>query len=96
MPAPAYIISRVADPIFAVVIGVSAAALRINREEEAKGNSTSQTIQTGLRYGYCPMNSFLICICANYGQATRSPFGTGLVKSPKTNMYQQRRHDIPC
>ncbi|XWX01896.1 hypothetical protein V2A60_009925 [Cordyceps javanica] len=49
MPAPTYIISRVADPIFAVVIGLSAAGLRINREEEAKGNATSQTIQTGLR-----------------------------------------------
>ncbi|EJP62469.1 hypothetical protein ACQRIT_000288 [Beauveria bassiana] len=49
MPAPTYIISKVADPIFAVVIGLAAAGLRINREEEAKGYSTSQTIQTGLR-----------------------------------------------
>ncbi|KAF1735885.1 hypothetical protein CRV24_004813 [Beauveria bassiana] len=51
MPAPTYIISKVADPIFAVVIGLAAAGLRINREEEAKGYSTSQTIQTGLRLG---------------------------------------------
>lgn len=49
MPAPAYIISRVADPIFALVIGVSAAAMRINREETAKGYTTQQTIDNGLR-----------------------------------------------
>jgi hypothetical protein len=51
MPAPTYIISRVADPIFALFIGLSAAATRINREEKAKGRSTDETIQTGLRYG---------------------------------------------
>ncbi|KAL6828547.1 hypothetical protein V8C40DRAFT_193321 [Trichoderma camerunense] len=50
MPAPTYIISRVADPIFAVVIGLSAAATRINREEKAKGKTTNETIETGLRY----------------------------------------------
>jgi hypothetical protein len=50
MPAPTYIISRVADPIFAILIGVSAAATRINREEKAKGYTTSQTIDNGLRY----------------------------------------------
>lgn len=49
MPAPTYIISRVADPIFAVVIGVSAAATRINREEKAKGKTTNETIEAGLR-----------------------------------------------
>jgi len=49
MPAPTYIISRVADPIFAILIGVSAAATRINREEKAKGYTTSQTIDNGLR-----------------------------------------------
>jgi hypothetical protein len=49
MPAPTYIISRVADPIFALFIGLSAAATRINREEKAKGRSTDETIQTGLR-----------------------------------------------
>jgi len=42
---PAYIISRVADPIFAVVIGVSAATMRINREEKAKGKTTSEIIE---------------------------------------------------
>ncbi|KAJ2992709.1 hypothetical protein NUW58_g2076 [Xylaria curta] len=36
MAPPTYIISRVADPIFAVVIGLGAAALRINREEKEK------------------------------------------------------------
>ncbi|KAL7911185.1 hypothetical protein GGI35DRAFT_339716 [Trichoderma velutinum] len=49
MPAPTYIISRVADPIFAVVIGLSAAATRINREEKAKGKTTNETIENGLR-----------------------------------------------
>lgn len=50
MPAPTYIISRVADPIFAVVIGLSAATMRIGREETAKGRTTQQTIDTGRRY----------------------------------------------
>jgi hypothetical protein len=50
MPAPTYIISKVADPIFAVFIGMSAALTRINREEKAKGNTTQQTIDNGLRY----------------------------------------------
>ncbi|KAH8899577.1 hypothetical protein GQ53DRAFT_816700 [Thozetella sp. PMI_491] len=49
MPAPAYIISRVADPIFAVAMGVSAAVIRINREEKAKGKSTSDTIEAARR-----------------------------------------------
>ncbi|KAG6037417.1 hypothetical protein E4U41_005154 [Claviceps citrina] len=50
MAAPAYIISRVADPIFAVLIGVSAAAMRINREETAKGYTAQQTVDNALRY----------------------------------------------
>ncbi|KAL2265425.1 hypothetical protein VTJ83DRAFT_6525 [Remersonia thermophila] len=45
MAAPVYIISRVADPIFAVFIGISAAALRINREEKEKGRTTQETIE---------------------------------------------------
>ena len=49
MPAPTYIISRVADPIFAVVIGLSAAATRINREGKEKGLTRQQTIDAGLR-----------------------------------------------
>ncbi|KAK9426421.1 hypothetical protein AB5N19_00926 [Seiridium cardinale] len=48
--APAtYIISRVADPIFAVVIGLGAAATRINREEKEKGQTTEQTIESAKR-----------------------------------------------
>jgi len=50
MPAPTYIISRVADPIFAMFIGLGAAAGRINREQKEKGKTTDQTIQDGLRY----------------------------------------------
>jgi L-cystine uptake protein TcyP (sodium:dicarboxylate symporter family) len=50
MAAPVYIISRVADPIFAVLMGISAAAVRINREEKEKGKTTSETIQTARRY----------------------------------------------
>ncbi|KAM4059116.1 non-classical export protein 1 domain-containing protein [Hirsutella rhossiliensis] len=51
MPAPTYIISRVADPIFAVFIGVSAAVTRINREQKSKGKTANETIEAGLRYG---------------------------------------------
>lgn len=54
MAAPTYIISRVADPIFAVFIGVSAAVTRINREEKSKGKTTSETIESGIRYGGSP------------------------------------------
>jgi len=49
MAPPVYIISRVADPIFAVFIGVSAAALRINREEKEKGRTTQEVIQAARR-----------------------------------------------
>ncbi|KAK7948269.1 uncharacterized protein PG986_009155 [Apiospora aurea] len=44
MAPPTYIISKVADPIFALVIGLGAAATRINREEKEKGKTTQQTI----------------------------------------------------
>jgi L-cystine uptake protein TcyP (sodium:dicarboxylate symporter family) len=50
MASPTYIISRVADPIFAVVIGLSAAALRINREEKEKGKTTQRTVESFKRY----------------------------------------------
>ena len=50
MAPPAYIISRAADPIFAVFIGLSAAATRINREEKAKGKTTNETIEAARRY----------------------------------------------
>ncbi|KAM7190524.1 hypothetical protein V8F33_009423 [Rhypophila sp. PSN 637] len=45
MAATAYIISRVADPMFAAFIGLSAAALRIRREEKAAGRTTPQTLE---------------------------------------------------
>ncbi|KLU91106.1 hypothetical protein MAPG_09629 [Magnaporthiopsis poae ATCC 64411] len=45
MPPPTYIISKVADPIFAVFIGVSAAATRIRREEKEKGKTTADTME---------------------------------------------------
>jgi hypothetical protein len=46
MAPPTYIISKVADPIFAVVIGLGAAATRINREEKEKGQTTEQTLES--------------------------------------------------
>ncbi|KAK4122661.1 hypothetical protein N657DRAFT_681658 [Parathielavia appendiculata] len=49
MATPVYIISRVADPVFAVFIGISAAALRINREEKEKGRTTRETLEAGRR-----------------------------------------------
>lgn len=50
MPAPTYIISKVADPIFAVFIGLSAAATRINREEKEKGRTTTSTLEATRRH----------------------------------------------
>jgi hypothetical protein len=50
MPSPAHIISKVGDPIFAVFIGLGAAATRINREEKEQGRSTKTTIDAGLRW----------------------------------------------
>ncbi|KAI0154348.1 hypothetical protein GGR57DRAFT_466803 [Xylariaceae sp. FL1272] len=46
MAPTTYIISRVADPIFAVAIGLGAATLRINREEKERGRATPQSIQS--------------------------------------------------
>jgi len=40
-PPATYIISRTLDPLFALTIGISAAVLRIRREEVAKGGSGS-------------------------------------------------------
>lgn len=50
MAPPTYIISRMGDPIFAVIIGLGAAATRINREQKEKGKTTEQTIEAGKRY----------------------------------------------
>ncbi|CAK4029919.1 hypothetical protein MYCFIDRAFT_52915 [Lecanosticta acicola] len=44
MSAP-YLISRAIDPIFAVSVGITAAAVRINREEKEKGRTTEQTME---------------------------------------------------
>ncbi|PQE33771.1 non-classical export 1 protein [Rutstroemia sp. NJR-2017a WRK4] len=49
MPAPAYLISKVSDPLFAVFIGIGAAVTRINREEKEQGRTTKQTVDSGLR-----------------------------------------------
>lgn len=37
--------NRTLDPLFAISIGLAAAATRINREEKEKGRSTQQTIE---------------------------------------------------
>lgn len=50
MPSPAYLISRVGDPIFALFIGVGATVTRINREEKEQGRTTQQTIDAAFRY----------------------------------------------
>jgi hypothetical protein len=49
MAPPAYLITRTADPIFALFIGVSAAALRINREEKELGHSAEETVNSLFR-----------------------------------------------
>lgn len=50
MPPPPYLISKLADPIFAVAIGVAAALVRINREEKARDRRTADTLDAGLRW----------------------------------------------
>lgn len=50
MAAPTYIISRAGDPLFALFIGLSAAAVRIRREERAQGRDLDQTLDAVLRY----------------------------------------------
>ncbi|KAF2129190.1 hypothetical protein P153DRAFT_291724 [Dothidotthia symphoricarpi CBS 119687] len=40
-----YIISRALDPVFAISIGLAAAATRINREEKERGRSTEESLQ---------------------------------------------------
>ncbi|KAI5863396.1 hypothetical protein GGS23DRAFT_596574 [Durotheca rogersii] len=49
MAPPTYIISRVGDPIFALLIGLGATVTRINREAKEKGKTTEQTIEAGKR-----------------------------------------------
>jgi len=50
MPSPTHLISKVGDPIFALLIGLSAAATRINREEKELGHSSKETIDAVFRY----------------------------------------------
>ncbi|KAK5120052.1 hypothetical protein LTR85_006533 [Meristemomyces frigidus] len=45
MSAP-YLISKAIDPVFAMGVGIAAAAVRINREEKEKGHSTQETLNT--------------------------------------------------
>lgn len=70
MPAPTYIIGKVADPIFALFIGLSAAATRIRREEKDKGRSTSETISAGLRYASLLLTA---CLPARHATSYRNP-----------------------
>jgi len=56
MAPPTYLISRVADPLFALFIGLSAAAMRINREEKELGRTTQETIDAGFRRLGFPRN----------------------------------------
>lgn len=68
MPAPTYIISKVADPIFAVFIGLSAAATRINREEKEKGKTTSDTLQAARRYVTIEYSKYMILLLGLIGR----------------------------
>ena len=61
--APAYILGRAADPIFAVLVGVSAAILRINREELAKGKTPTDSFN--LAWGYF-RPSFLFSLLVHF------------------------------
>jgi hypothetical protein len=58
MPSPTHLISKVGDPIFALFIGLSAAATRINREEKELGHSTKETIDAGFRYSKCVVSEW--------------------------------------
>ncbi|KAF2671889.1 hypothetical protein BT63DRAFT_452393 [Microthyrium microscopicum] len=42
----AYLISRNLDPLFAISIGIGAAAIRIRKDETKKGFTSQQTIDT--------------------------------------------------
>jgi hypothetical protein len=70
MAPSTYIISRVADPIFAIFIGVGAAATRINREEKEKGRTTQQTLESAKRYVILPNIpvecAALVKICSSF------------------------------
>ncbi|POS83943.1 hypothetical protein EPUL_005397 [Erysiphe pulchra] len=49
-PPPKYLISKYGDPIFATIIGLASAAIKINRKEKELGHSTQETINTARRF----------------------------------------------
>lgn len=86
MAPPVYIISRAVDPLFAVFIGISAAALRINREEKEKGRTTQETITIARRYA---SYMALSCECSAYINIQTSwVFGKGLVGCACLHSYK--------
>lgn len=58
---PHFLVRRVIDPIFAMSIGITAAGVRINREEKEKGRSTQESFE-GLkrRWGLAMESSGLV------------------------------------
>jgi len=50
MAPPTYVISKAADPVFAVAAGLAAAATRITREGKEKGKTAQQTAEAGKRF----------------------------------------------
>ncbi|KAL1306543.1 hypothetical protein AAFC00_005233 [Neodothiora populina] len=44
-PRYAYIISRNLDPVFAIFIGISATAVRVNRDEKDKGKTPAVMLE---------------------------------------------------
>lgn len=63
---PAHLISKVADPVFAVFIGLSAAATRINREEKELGRTTKETIDAGFRYLFIALSLMKLKLIHGY------------------------------
>ncbi|KAF2718563.1 hypothetical protein K431DRAFT_305981 [Polychaeton citri CBS 116435] len=45
MSAP-FIFSKTLDPLFAILVGATAAGVRINREEKEKGRSTQESLES--------------------------------------------------
>jgi hypothetical protein len=45
-PQRSLIFSRRLDPLFALFVGVSAAAVRINKDEKKAGRETEETLET--------------------------------------------------
>jgi hypothetical protein len=49
MAPSTYLLTRGLDPVFALFIGLSAAAMRINREEKEAGRTSKETVDSGFR-----------------------------------------------